>query len=368
MSKVRINSVTSDLDLRCGAETGRRGWDPTWETTQRRHPEPALGCSTFPTRERPPPLSNGLDWGVEQVKGWPDRPIAAIATGQLGLITRDQLKDLGLRRAAIEHAVTRGRLTAIHRGVYAVGHVAPAPLAKEMAALLACGAAAFLSHHSAAAVWGFEPSGRGEIEVTIVRRDAGRRRRGIRVHRVGALDHRDIRRHCGIPITSPARTLLDVAADLSGRELERAFDDGLVRKVITRQGVIAVLDRAPGRRGRGRLAELASIRDRTTTVTRSEAEERFLALVRRARLPEPEVNVRIDRYVADFLWRDQRLIVEVDGYAFHSNRRSFERDHERDLVLTAAGFDVLRFTWRQIVEEPELVLVRLARALALRGS
>jgi very-short-patch-repair endonuclease len=320
-----------------------------------------------PAGEQPNRLQTGLKWDVNQDRGWPDRAIAAIATAQLGLITRDQLVDLGLGRGAIEHGLERGRLTSIHRGVYAVAHLALALPAKQLAAVLACGRAAFLSHHSAAAVWGFEPSAEGETEVTMVGRDAARRREGIRVHRVVAIDPRDVRRRQNVPITSPARTLLDIAPDLSDRELERAFDDGLVRRIFTRQAAIALLARSPRRPGGARLAELARVRDRASTVTRSDAEECFLALVRRARLSEPEVNVRVGRYIADFLWRDQRLIVEVDGYAFHSSRRSFERDHERDLVLKSAGFDVLRFTRRQIVEEPELVIARLAQALATRG-
>jgi very-short-patch-repair endonuclease len=301
------------------------------------------------------------------VRGWPDRAIAAIATAQLGLITREQLVDLGLGRGAIEDGLERGRLTSIHRGVYAVAHLALSPLATQLAAVLACGEAAFLSHHSAAAVWGFEPSPEGEAEVTMVGRDAARRRAGIRVHRVAAVDRRDVRRHHNVPITSPARTLLDIAPDLSDRELERAFDDGLVRRMFTRQAAITLLARSPHRPAGARLAKLARVRDRASTVTRSDAEECFLALVRKARLPEPAVNVRVGRYIADFLWREQRLIVEVDGYAFHSSRRSFERDHERDLVLKAAGFDVLRFTRRQIVEEPELVIARLAQALSTRA-
>jgi very-short-patch-repair endonuclease len=321
-----------------------------------------------PDGEHPSRLQNGLQWDVVQVKGWPDRAIAAISTTQFGLITRHQLVGLGLRRGAIDHALARGRLTAVHRGVYAVAQLALAPLGKELAAVLACGGAALLSHHSAATVWGFEPPREGEIDVTVVGRDAGRRRVGIRLHRIFEIDRHDLRCRQNVPITAPARTLLDIAGDLSERELERAFDDGLARRILSRQAVRAALVRAPRRPGCGRLEELASSRERTTTITRSVAEERFLALVRRGRLPEPEVNVRIGRYVPDFLWRAARLIVEIDGYAFHSSRRSFERDHERDLELRAVGFDVLRFTWRQIVEEPEFVLVRLARALPGLGG
>jgi very-short-patch-repair endonuclease len=320
-----------------------------------------------PAGEQPNRLQRGLEWDVKQVRGWPDRAVAAIATAQLGLITRDQLVDLGLGRGAIEHGLERGRLTTIHRGVYALAHLALAPLARPLAAVLACGEAAFLSHHSAAAVWGFEPDAESETDVTVVGRDAARRRKGICVHRVAAIDQRDVCRHHNIPITSAVRSLLDIAPDLSDRELERAFDDGLVRRLFSRQAAIALLARSPHRPSGARLAELARVHDRALTVTRSDAEERFLTLVRRARLSEPEVNVRVGRYIADFLWRDQRLIVEVDGYAFHSSRRSFERDHERDLVLKAAGFDVLRFTRRQIVEEPELVIARLAQALSTRA-
>jgi very-short-patch-repair endonuclease len=124
-----------------------------------------------------------------------------------------------------------------------------------------------------------------------------------------------------------------------------------------------MLARTPRRARAGRLRALAGV-DRPTSLTRSEAEEALLALVRRARLDRPLVNVKLAGHEVDFLWREERLAVEVDGYAFHSGRGSFERDHRRDLELRAAGFAVMRVTWRQLVEQPEFVLVRLAQALA----
>jgi very-short-patch-repair endonuclease len=177
------------------------------------------------------------------------------------------------------------------------------------------------------------------------------------------LDNRDHTTRHGIPVTSPARTLLDVAPAVSERELERAYDDALKQRLVTRHAVVELLSRAPDRPAADRLGRLAHGELRTTTVTRSQLEERFLGLIRRAGLPPPEVNAQLGPFTVDFLWAGQRLIVELDGYAFHSTRRSFEGDRARDLELGAAGFQVMRFTWRQLVEQPELVLARLTQRL-----
>jgi very-short-patch-repair endonuclease len=294
---------------------------------------------------------------------WPDRLIAEIASRQFGLITRAQLIALGISRRTIDYSLARGRLTPVHRGVYAVGHLALPALAAEFAAVLAVGERALVSHHSALALWGLTPRREGDIELTLVGRDAGRTRRGIRIHQALTLDARDATTRKRIPVTSPARTLLDVAPRQSLRELEIMVADGLKRRLFTRHAVATMLDRTPGRPGAHRLAALAEAERRLPTLTRSEAEERFLELVRRAGLPTPEVNVRLGRFTVDFLWRAERLVVEVDGYEFHSTRRSFEDDHARDLELSTAGFAVIRFTWRQLVEQPELVLVRLTQRL-----
>jgi very-short-patch-repair endonuclease len=243
------------------------------------------------------------------------------------------------------------------------------PLAREHAAVLACGPGAFLSHHSAAAVWGIRPAQAPgtTVHVTVVGREAGRRRPGIDARRTVALDRRDRRKREGVPIVSAARALLDIAPDLAERDIERAFDEALVLNLITLPGVQAMLERYPGRPGSAILRELADP-EHNTTATRSQAEERLLALVRKAGLPTPETNVRIGRYTADFFWRRERVIVEVDGYRFHRGRAAFERDRRRDAEHQDAGILVIRVTWRQLEREPEVFLVRLARALALRAQ
>jgi very-short-patch-repair endonuclease len=231
--------------------------------------------------------------------------------------------------------------------------------------VLACGRATLLSHHSAAAVWSIRPRIGGAIDVTVVGRDAGRDRSGIQAYRVAYLDRRDVRTRADIPLTSAARTLLDISPRLSERSLERAVDEALTRGLTTIEAIAGVTARYPKRKGASRLRALARP-DRPTTVTRSEAEERFLAMIRRAGLPEPEVNARLGRFVADFLWRDERVVVEIDGYDFHRGRAAFERDHERDAEHQQDDFLVIRVTWRQLDREPEVLLVRVATALDRR--
>jgi very-short-patch-repair endonuclease len=172
--------------------------------------------------------------------------------------------------------------------------------------------------------------------------------------------------HRGIPVTSPARTLLDLAAVAPSHDLERAFDEALTQRLTTTASLTAAVERAQGHHGAGRVRALLA-RSEEPALTRSEAERRFLALVREARLPAPMVNAHVAGYLVDFLWRDSRLIVEIDGYRFHSSRAAFERDRLRDAELNAAGFRVVRVTWRQLVEEPVAVIARLARALEPAG-
>lgn len=300
------------------------------------------------------------------MSAWPDRAIAELAEVQQAQVTRTQLLRLGVGRGAIHHSIKRGRIYPTFHGVYAVGHMALPPLAREMGAVLACGERAFLSHSSAAALWGIRPPSDGDVEVTVVGRCAGRSK-GIHMHRVTNVHPTDVRRHQNIPVASPARCLLEIAPSLADRALERAFDEVVVRRLATLREVRDLLARHPRRPGSARLAALADAA-RSTTMTRSQAEERMLALVRRGGLPEPEVNAKLGRYEVDFLWRDERVVVEVDGYAFHGSRAAFERDRHRDAALQAAGYAVIRVTWRQLVHEPEAVLVRIATVLARRAA
>jgi very-short-patch-repair endonuclease len=294
-----------------------------------------------------------------------DVEIGRIADRQRGLVTREQLLQIGLSAKEIHGRCRRGSLRVLHRGVYAVGHVALPPYARELAAVLTCGPQAFLSHDAAAALWGMQQTTSDEIDVTVVGRNPGTRA-GVRIHRVTRLDRGDRSVRDGIPLTSPGRTLVDLAGVLTARQLERAFDEGRSKGVISPKALAAALERYPRRRGAALLTKLAGAKARTskTTHTESPPEETFLAAVRRARLPPPETNVRIGRYSVDFYWRVQGVVVEIDGYRFHSTRSAFERDRAKDQELRRRGLIVLRYSRRQVEEEFEAVLVEVATTLA----
>lgn len=297
------------------------------------------------------------DWGVF---GSVDAAIAKLAARQRGVVTRGQLLKLGLGRNAIGGRLRSGRLHRLYRGVYLVGHAAPMPGARELGAVLACGTGAVLSHRSAAVLWHLLPSLPRDITVTVAGRDC-RGPDGIKVHRVTALSRRQIRKLGPIPITSPARTLLDIAPTVPARQLEQAVAEAQSRRLVRHNDLTALLALGP----RAGVAALRPLLDTNATpsLTRSEAEERFLGLIRDAGLPPPESNVVIENLEVDFLWRDARLIVEVDGFAFRSSRTAFERDRARDAVLAAAGYRVIRVTWRQIVNHPEALIARITAAL-----
>lgn len=342
-------------------DANRREQRPTKAASDRERDVNDAHRRGHPTR----PFDSAL-WDDIHTRAWPDREVAAIASTQRGLVTHQQLVALGIGNRAIARAIARGRLHRRHRGVYSlVGPEALPPLATEQAALLACGERTHLSHHSAAAVWGIRPSSSGPVEVTIVGRDAGRRRPGVRVHRTDRIDPRDVRILKGIRITSPARTLLDIAPDLLERELERAFDEAIVRQLMTVAAARAMLLVNAHRPGAPSIRALATT-DRSTTMTRSEAEERFLELMRKAGVPAPEVNVRVGRWVVDFFWRAERVVVEIDGYPYHSGRAARERDHRKDADLQDARCFVSRISARRLWHAPEEVLVGVVTALANR--
>jgi very-short-patch-repair endonuclease len=300
--------------------------------------------------------------GLFLVRGSRDQRVAAIAALQRGRVSRRQLLEAGLSAGMIDRMVSRGRLHRLHAGVYAVGHLAPVELGEETAALLASPEGAALSHHSAAALWKLRPRLADVVDVT-VRAGHDVRRSGIHAHRSRRLPTRDVRVRERLPVTSPARTLLDIAELVTERELERALDEALVTRIARRSQIQDVLERAQGRRGAPRLAALVH-RTGGSTITRSEAEERFLSLVRQAGLPEPELNARLHGYEVDFLWRRQGLVVEVDGYRYHSSRSAFERDSAKGATLSAAGQTVMRVTWAQIDETAYAVVARVAATLA----
>jgi very-short-patch-repair endonuclease len=233
-----------------------------------------------------------------------------------------------------------------------------------MAAVLACGDSAAISHRSAAIAWHLLRGGEEDVIDVTVTGSSGRRRPGLRIHQSRRLPPEDIRHLRGLPLTGPGRTLIDFAESATDRELERATDEALTRRLVKAPHLLSEIEQHRGRRGLSRLRRLLEGGE-PSTLTRSEAEERFLALVRAAALPPPQVNARLLGYEVDFLWRESGLVVEVDGFQFHSSRDAFDRDRRRDGDLQNAGFRVQRITWRQLVEEPYATVARTARALQI---
>lgn len=294
-----------------------------------------------------------------------DGTVAAVmarAALQDGAIAVEQLAACGMGRSAIDHLVNARWLRRVHRGVFLVGPVA-GPLAYEHAALLACGEHAVVSHGSAAAMWRIGPPRAGAVDVTVTE---GHRRsqRGIAVRRA-ALRRADVRRVQHLRVTSPARTLLDLAAILPHDELARAANEAQVLGLTTPAEVRTLMAATPGRRG---AAALRAALDDGPRLTRSELERRMHALADRVGLPRPHNQARVLGYTVDFLWPRERVIVETDGFGAHGTRMRFESDRARDARLLAAGYTVLRFTWRQLISEPEVVAARLAVVLAARTS
>jgi len=276
-------------------------------------------------------------------------------------VDASQLRECGIGRRAIEYRLSAGRLHVVFHGVYSFGCGELPPLAREQAALIACGEDAFLSHHSAAFVWGLIAQAPAVVDVSIVGRSLASRD-GLRVHRIQEVDPRELRRREYLRVSSPARTCLEIAA-VSPADLPYVIDAGLANRLLTPSALEAVLRRHRGRRGAARLAAILGD-ESAMTITRSKAEKAMLKLIRDGRLPTPEVNVRLGPYCPDFLWRAQKLIVELDSYTFHAGPRGFQNDRDKDMFYGDAGFDVLRFTRFNAVCEPALVLVKLARALA----
>lgn len=297
----------------------------------------------------------------------PDRRIAQLAARQHGVVSLADLAGAGLGRGAIAHRVRVGRLHVVHRGVYAVGHPTLTREARRLAAVLACGPSALLSHRSAAAHWELRPSSATVVDVTIASRAGRRPRPGLRVHRPARrLAAADADGHRGIPITSVPRTLIDLAEIVSSaslaRAVERADELALFDLTAMRSGIA----RHPNRRGSARLAAVLEAQ-RDDVLTRSELEAMFLALCATHALPPPAVNARVQGHEVDFLWPQQRLVAETDGHRHHGTRAAFERDRARDAQLLVAGYRVVRFTYAQVRDEAAAVAATLRLLLARPG-
>lgn len=325
-----------------------------------RRPDPS-GSFADPTRPTSPTDSPYLL--ATPMRNATDLLIDELARRQHAIVTRAQLVESGVPEGAVQRRAASGRLVRVHRGVYVVGPIAP-DRAREMAAVLACGRGAVLSHRSAASLWGLARSADGSAPVDVtVAGGSNRRRRGILLHRVATLGPEERTRRDGIPITTPLRSLVDIAALVRTRELEQAVAHGEREGLVSAEELLAFARRHPRRMGIPRLREVLEAHG-GPALTRSEAEARFLRLVRRARLPAPETNAPCGGFELDFFWRVEGIAVEVDGYRYHSSRSSFERDRRRGARLAALGVQVIPLTWKQIVDDEIATAVQLGQALA----
>jgi very-short-patch-repair endonuclease len=286
--------------------------------------------------------------------------ISMLARRQHGLVSRAQLIGMGVGRGAIAHRLQTGSLHPVRRGVYAVGHRALPPRAHLMAAVLACGPGAVLSHASAAALWGIRPSAATRVDVTVA--DRRRSRAGIRVHRA-PLPPEQVTVIDGIPVTTIERTIVDLAAVLRTDGLRRAMDAAETARLPDWRIVDELVDAGHGRRGIRALRAIRAENAIGMRVTRSELERDFLDLLRRHDLPLPETNVLVEGLEVDCVWREHRLIVELDSRRHHAVTEAFERDRRRDRVLTTAGWRVVRITHRQQRYEGTAVAADLRRLM-----
>jgi very-short-patch-repair endonuclease len=294
-----------------------------------------------------------------------DAAISDLCARQQGVVTLQQLRQLGLGLDAVLRRARTGRLHRVHRGVYSL--VPPSLLSVKgrwMAAVLACGPGAVLSHRSAADLHGLRRTARAAIDVTVPG-GSHRRHPGIDVHRSARLRPRDVTVVDGIPCTTIARTHLDLAGVVRARQLERTLDQAAAMEVLDVRALEEQCDSNPSRAAAARLRRTMQAHHPGRTPTWSELEEAFLALTRSAGLPDPEVN----RFIvlpdgepairADFYWPQRRIVVETDGWKTHRTWGSFQRDRRDPLRLTAAGFIPIRTTWATIQREPEFLVSRL---------
>ena len=276
-------------------------------------------------------------------------------------MTRPQLLALGLTAGGVRHLIVSGRLIHVHAGVYAMGHANTTPVARAFAAVLACGDGALLSHGSAATLWGFNKYWDEPFEVTVWR--SQRRRPGIKIHRSRVLTDSDRDCQLGVPVTSPARTAIDIAPGLNDKRLTRVVNDGRHARLLHLDDLVDVLDRNPTHPGTKRLRRFV---DAPTGPTRSELEDQFVAFCSRYGLPAPVTNTCVLGYEVDVLFPAERVIVEIDSWEFHRFRDSFEGDRNRDADLLAGDYITIRITDERMKQTPDHEAARLKTILDRR--
>jgi very-short-patch-repair endonuclease len=284
--------------------------------------------------------------------------VAEIAARQWGRIHWRQLRECDVSTTTLSRWVDDGYLHRVLPRVYAVGHTAPGPEANLVAALLYAGPGAMLSHATAAWWWGLIEQLPARIHVSTPKKCAALK--DLRVHGRRRLERTWHRR---LPITSVAQTLLDFSTEATPRRIRRAVAEADFRRLLDFAAVEAALGN--GRGGSDKLRAALGAYRPDLAHTRSDLEQRFVELVERGGVPRPQLNAMVCGLMVDALWEDEKVIVELDGRAGHGTAAQVQRDHERDLILRAAGYTVLRYTWRQITREGELVLADLRQALGI---
>lgn len=285
-----------------------------------------------------------------------------MAAEQHGVVSTHDLRACAITGTGVTRRVRSGRLHRLHRGVYAVGYPGTTLQARYMAAVLACGARACLSHFAAGVLWGLLHWEDRLPDVTV----AGSKRHidGVRVHRSRTLRQRDVLRHASIPVTSPARTLLDLAAVLGERALRRAARQAQVDRRVSVAQLLEIADRCNGHRGAARLRAIVAD---GPAPTRSELEDILLDLLDAAGIQRPEINAKLrldgQTIVPDYLWSDRRLAIEADSVTWHDHKLVREHDAGKQAILEAHGYRVVRVSYRQTVARPQQTLARIRAAL-----
>jgi predicted transcriptional regulator of viral defense system len=291
-----------------------------------------------------------------------DEAIAELAGRQYGVVTRAQLLAAGVGGGAIEGRMASGMLQPLHRGVYAVGHRALRREGRWIAAVLAAGPGAALSHRSAPELWAIRQSSGVRIEVNVPRHRRSTPR--LELH-VVAMRADEVMVEDGIRVTSPARTLFDLATVLSPDQLEHAFNEAEIRRLASPVSLEALLARYPKRRGTATLKRVLAKHEAIgATFVRSELERLFLTLLDAYGLPRPEINRTTSHGELDARWPEQRLVLECDGWAAHGTRKAFEQDRARDRALQVTGWRVVRITWRQLATDGDTIARQLRALLA----
>jgi predicted transcriptional regulator of viral defense system/very-short-patch-repair endonuclease len=288
-----------------------------------------------------------------------DREIARIATSQHGVVTRRQLLALAVSARAIEKRLDKGWLIGVHPGVYRVGHLAPSVDASFVAAVYACGGGAFLSGRAAGYLLGLVKGAPPQPEVTA---PVSRQIEAIKTHRVRKHDPRDVTKWRAIPVTTPARTLVDLAATLSPYELARAVHEAGIKHGTTPEEVEAVLARRPNAKG---AAKLRAILHGDTKLTLSRLEQAFLRLIADAVLPLPETNRRAGGRFVDCRWPEHQITVELDGYRYHASRHAWELDRRRERQAYARGDQFRRYSWDDVTVHHAAVVRELRDVLTV---